>query len=35
MTDEEKFIHKYHAPFYHQRFIKMYILDVNMIQQNK
>ena len=35
MNDDENFIHKYYAPFYHQRIINMYPLDHNIIQQNE
>ena len=35
MNDNENFIHKYYAPFYHQKIMKMYILYQNMIQQNE
>ena len=28
-------IHKYSAPFYHQKIIKMDLLDHNMIQKNE
>ena len=34
MNDDENFIHDYYAPFHHQRIMKMYLLDQNMIQQN-
>ena len=35
MNDDEKFIHKYYAPFYYQIIMRMYFLDHNMIQKNE
>ena len=35
MNDDENYMHKYYAPFYHQRILKMYILNQNMIKQNE
>ena len=35
INDDDSFIYKYYAPFYHQIIMKMYLLDKNMIQQNK
>ena len=35
MNDDENLIHKYYAPFYYQRIMKMYLSDQNMIHQNE
>ena len=35
MNDDDNYIHKYYAPFYHQRIMNMYLIDQNIIQQNK
>ena len=35
MNDNDNFIHKYYAPFYHQIIMEIYLLDQNMINQNE
>ena len=35
MNDDDNFIHKYYPLFYHQRTMKMYLLNENIIQLNE
>ena len=35
MYYDDNFIHKYYAPFYHQRIMQRYLLYYNMIQRNE
>ena len=35
MNDNDNYIHKYYVPFYHQRTMKIFLQDQNIIQQNK
>ena len=35
MKDDNNYIHKYYAPFYHQKIMKMNFKYQNMIQQSE
>ena len=35
MNNDENYIHKYYAPFYHQRIMNMFLLYHNIIQRNE